>query len=114
MGSWQGQGNHTIGVVSESGRFRIHWYARHTGTTADGTFRLTVHSAVSGRPLQVVADQRGEGSGTVDFADDPRSYNFMVESAGLDWWFSVDELVAGYGDGLAPRPADRQPARPRQ
>lgn len=91
-GSWQGTGSRTIGFVSESGRFRITWEARDEHPPAKGSFRLTVHSAVSGRPIEVVADQQGEGRGTADIADDPRPYNFMVESAGAEWSFSVEEI----------------------
>ncbi len=91
-GSWEGSGNSTIGFVSDTGRFRIHWQTRDESSTGGGMFRLTVHSAVSGRPLEVVVDHRGEGSGQTDFADDPRPYNFMVESTNLEWSFSVDAI----------------------
>lgn len=91
-GPWQGSGNRTIGFVSDSGRFQVTWETR-TEHAAGGTFRLTVHSAVSGRPIQVLVDHRGEGRGTASFADDPRPYNFMVESANIEWSFSVEEAV---------------------
>lgn len=92
-GAWQGQGSRTIGFVSESGRFRIHWETRREQPPGTGTFRLAVHSAVSGRPIDLVADHRGEGRGTFDFSDDPRSYNFMVDSTNVDWSFSVEEIL---------------------
>jgi hypothetical protein len=91
-GSWQGQGNKTIGFVSESGCFRINWTIRGEHPQGGGTFRLTVRSAISGRPIQVVADHHGEGSGSADFVDDPRMYDFMVESANVEWSFTVEEL----------------------
>jgi hypothetical protein len=103
-GSWQGSGDSTIGFVSESGRFRIHWETRREDPPRSGTFRLTVHSAVSGRPMQVVADHRGEGSGDADFADDPRIYNFMVESANVEWSFSVEAISVSYATEPAARP----------
>ena len=93
-GTWEGTGNRTIGFVSESGRFDVTWETRNERPAGTGTFRLTVHSAVSGRPIQVLADQRGEGRGRATFADDPRPYNFMVESADLEWSFAVEEMVA--------------------
>lgn len=92
-GTWQGTGNRTIGFVSESGRFDVTWETRNERPAGTGTFRLTVHSAVSGRPIQVLADQRGEGRGRASVADDPRPYNFMVESANIEWSFSVEETV---------------------
>jgi hypothetical protein len=91
-GAWQGKGSMTIGFVSNSGRFRIAWEARSEHPPSSGTFRLTVHSAVSGRPIRVVADHRGEGHGSVDFEDDPRPYNFMVDSTNVDWSFTVQEI----------------------
>jgi hypothetical protein len=95
-GHWEGQGNATLGFVSESGRLRIAWRAAQQSPTAVGTLRVAVHSAVSGRPLRVIVDHRGAGSGTVNFDDDPRSYNLMVESSGIAWTLTVDELVGVY------------------
>ena len=93
VGTWEGSGNHTIGFVSHSGKFRIRWATRPEPGQPEGVFHLTVHSAVSGRPLQEIADQRGVGEGTFDFEDDPRQYNLMVSSSGLLWSIVVDEIV---------------------
>lgn len=95
MGAWEGTGSQTLGLVSQSGKFRIRWHthAEAGHDPATGTFRLTVHSAVSGRPLQEVVNHRGVGEGAINFEDDPRPYNLMVESTGLSWSISVDELV---------------------
>jgi hypothetical protein len=94
LGTWEGSGSRTIGINSDSGRFRVKWETRE-GASPGGSFRLTVHSAVSGRPIQVIADHEGAGGATVDFADDPRPYNLMVDSTGVHWSFSVEEIVAG-------------------
>jgi hypothetical protein len=100
-GTWRGTGSQTVGFVSESGRFRVTWETRgHAGV---GTFRLTAHSAVSGRPIQLVADHRGEGGGTATIEDDPRPYNLMVESSGVEWSIVVEDIVAA----PPPRPAGR-------
>lgn len=53
---------------------------------------------MSGRPIQVVADHRGEGSGSTDFEDDPRIYDVTVDSANVNWVFTVEELVLVYAD----------------
>jgi len=94
LGSFQGRGSQTIGVVSESGRLHISWQTKNERIAGRGTFRLALHSAVSGRPLQLIADTRGEGSGSADVAEDPRPYNLMVDSTDLDWSFTVEEIVA--------------------
>lgn len=92
LGAWQGSGTRTMGDVnSTSGRFRIHWEAREDAPGVKGRFTLTVRSAVSGRPLEVVADHEGNGQGAVDFSDDPRVYDFLVESTGVQWSFRVEE-----------------------
>ncbi len=97
-GSWQGSGNATLGFVSDSGRLRITWRARAETAPGTVTLRVTVHSAVSGRPLKTVVDHRGDGEGVVTFDDDPRAYNLMVESANLEWSLAVDEFVGVYQD----------------
>jgi hypothetical protein len=95
MASWEGTGSQTLGLVSQSGKFRIHWQTRPEPDhdPATGSFKLTVHSGVSGRPLQEVVDQRGPGEGVYNFEDDPRPFNLMVDSAGLVWSITVDETV---------------------
>jgi hypothetical protein len=95
MGAWEGSGSQTLGLVSQSGKFRIRWQARPEPghDAAAGTFKLTVHSGVSGRPLQEVVDLTGPGEGSYNFEDDPRPFNLMVDSQGLLWSISVDETV---------------------
>jgi hypothetical protein len=94
LGTFQGHGSQTIGIVSESGRLRVTWETRNEHPAGTGTFRLALHSGVSGRPIELITEQRGEGRGSREVADDPRPYNLMVDSANLDWSFSVEEIVA--------------------
>lgn len=91
--SWEGSGNRTLDFVSESGRFRLTWETRNEHPNGSGTFVLTVHSGVSGRPLRQIVDQRGEGKGSTLFEDDPRPYHFMIQSANLEWLVSAEEVV---------------------
>ena len=91
VGSWQGRGTSTVGdVPTETGRIRIHWETTNE-TAPGGTFKLTLRSAISGRTIGIVADHRGVGSGTADFDEGPRTYDFLVESANIDWRFRVEE-----------------------
>lgn len=96
LGEWTGAGNQTIGIISDSGRFRIAWEARDDDPARPGTFRLAVHSAVSGRPIQLITESRGSDRGTAEVADDPRSYHLMVDAAAVQWSIVVEEIVAGY------------------
>jgi hypothetical protein len=95
MGKWEGTGSQTLGLVSQSGRFRLRWQTRPEPghDAAGGRFKLTVHSGVSGRPLQEVTDQRGPGEGAYNVEDDPRPFNLMVYSEGLVWTIVADEVV---------------------
>jgi len=103
VGNWHGRGSASIGdIPSETGRFRIHWETANESPTGAGTFKLTMRSAISGRPLQVVADHNGVGAGSVDFDEGHRTYDFLVESANLDWKFRVDETTGSYAPARQP------------
>jgi hypothetical protein len=91
VGSWAGRGDlQTSSFQSDTGTFRVRWEA--TGAE-HGTFRLALHSAVSGRPLLDAVDHRGSGNGTVTLNEDPRVFYFVVESRDLDWSFTAEEGV---------------------
>lgn len=97
VGAWQGHGTATVGdIPSETGRFRIHWETSNESPAGAGTFKLTMRSAISGRPLQLVVDHKGVGTGTAEYDEGPRTYDFLVESANLDWKFRVDETTGSY------------------
>ena len=97
VGAWKGHGTATVGdIPSETGRFRIHWEATNESPAGAGTFKLTMRSAISGRPLQLVVDHKGTGSGTAEYDEGPRTYDFLVESANVDWSFRVEETSGAY------------------
>jgi hypothetical protein len=97
LGSWTGKGNTTLGFVSESGSFRITWKAQNHDNARPGTFLVTLRSGISGRPIKVIADQKGAGGGSVEFGDDPRMYEFLVDAVGVEWSISVEETFAPQG-----------------
>jgi len=100
VGSWQGRGTRTVGdVPSETGRFRIHWQTTNESPAGAGTFKLTLRSAISGRTIGIVADMTGTSAGTTDFDDGPRTYDFLVESANVDWSFRVEETSGVFANG---------------
>jgi hypothetical protein len=104
VGSWQGRGTATVGdIPSETGRFRITWETSNESPAGAGTFKLTLRSAISGRTIGIVADHRGNGTGTAEFDDGPRTYDFLVESSNIDWKFKVEETSGEYRkDGRLP------------
>jgi len=93
----------TGSFTGETGAFRIKWEARAAAPSAEkppagrapveGTFKLTLHSSISGRSLQVAVDQRGPGADTAYVNEDPRIFFAVVEASNIDWSFSVDEAV---------------------
>jgi hypothetical protein len=106
VGSWSGRGTRTVGdVPSETGRFRIHWETRNESPAGAGTFKLTLRSAISGRTIGVVADHKGTGAGMTDYDEGPRTYDFLVESANVDWSFRVEETSGEFGKSGSTPPA---------
>lgn len=100
VGSWQGRGTVTVGdIPSETGRFRITWQTTNESPSGRGRFKLTLRSAISGRTLGIVADHVGTGAGTVEYDEGPRTYDFLVESADVDWSFQVEETSGVYANG---------------
>jgi hypothetical protein len=97
VGSWSGRGSKTVGDVnSDTGRLRITWQTSNESTPGTGTFKLTLRSGVSGRTIAVVADHKGVGTGTLETDEGPRTYDFLVESANVDWSFRVEETSGDY------------------
>jgi hypothetical protein len=100
VGSWSGRGTSTVGDVnSDTGRLRITWQTTNEAPAGAGSFKLTLRSGVSGRTIAVVADHRGVGTGTVETDEGPRTYDFLVESANVDWKFTVEETTSERATG---------------
>lgn len=101
VGSWSGHGNkQTESFTSESGALRVRWTT--TGTRSGGragAFRVTAHSAISGRLLEQVVDYAGAASGVGYVNQDPHVFYLMVESDHLDWTLWVEEAFAGTVSG---------------
>jgi hypothetical protein len=109
VGLWSGRGTTTVGdVPSETGRLRIHWQTTNESPAGAGAFKLTLRSAISGRTIGIVADHQGVGAGTAEFDDGPRTYDFLVESANVDWSFRVEETSGEFG-AATPRAAPANP-----
>jgi hypothetical protein len=96
VGSWSGRGNRqTESFTSDTGALRVRWATSHEQPPGAGAFRMTAHSAISGRLLEQVVDQRGAGGGVAYVNQDPHVFYMLVESDHLDWTFSVEEGIAG-------------------
>jgi hypothetical protein len=93
--SYSGSGDEQVeSFTSDTGALRIEWQAKpKQGATTPGTFRVALHSAISGRPLTVPIDHRGPGTGTAFVSEEPRVFFLDVRSQDLDWTVTVSERL---------------------
>jgi len=95
LGSWSGRGSMQTGpFISDTGSLRLRWETSNEAAPGAGTFRVTVHSDVSGRSLVLAVDARGVGRDITYVSEDPRAFFLAVESTNLDWTVAADEGVA--------------------
>ena len=95
LGSWSGRGSmQTEPFIVNTGSMRLRWETRNEAAPGTGTFRVTVHSDVSGRPLVRAVDVRGGGRDNTYVSEDPRPFFLAVESANLEWTVAAEEGVA--------------------
>jgi hypothetical protein len=93
MGTWSGRGNaQTESFPTTTGALRFEWRTEHNPPT-DGTFRLTLHSAVSGRPIVQAIDQRGSGHDVSYVDTSPRTLYGVIVAPDLEWSVTVEEAV---------------------
>lgn len=76
-----------------SGQWRIKWETKNEMPPGAGTFEVTVHSAVSGRPLELAVDHRGVGHDIAYVNEDPRLYHLVIDSSNVDWSVAIEEAV---------------------
>lgn len=96
IGTWSGHGDgQTESFSVETGALRLRWETRNETAPGAGRFRVLLHSAISGRPLQIVVDGTGTGKDTSFLQDDPRVSYLVIESRNLDWTATLEEAVQG-------------------
>ena len=59
-----------------------------------GRLTVTLHSAVSGRPLQTIVEAQGIGSATVNVADEPRWCHFVIQAEHVEWQMTLEQGFA--------------------
>ena len=106
IGTWSGRGNSQTGSFTvETGALRLRWATQRESGPGRGRFRVTLHSAISGRPLQVIVDRTGVGNDLSYLEDEPRVSYLVIESEHVDWTATLEEAVVGSRDAtLRPRP----------
>jgi hypothetical protein len=94
LGTWSGRGSSQTGSFNvETGALRLRWETRNERASGAGRFRVSLHSAISGRPLQIIVDHTGIGADTTFLQDDPRVSYLVIESSDVDWTASLDEAI---------------------
>lgn len=104
LGTWSGRGDRqTDSFDVTTGALQLRWQARET-TPGAGRLRVSLHSAISGRPLQTILDVRGSGAAAIFAEDEPRVSYLVVESAGVEWQLELSERVSGPSPAIRTAP----------
>lgn len=94
LGTWSGRGNSQTGSFDvETGALRLRWQTKNERAPGAGRLRVSLHSAISGRPLQIVVDHAGVGADTSYLQDDPRVSHLVIESRDVDWTITLEEAL---------------------
>jgi hypothetical protein len=94
VGSYTGRGTvQTSSFTSDTGSLRFRWDAKDQSPNGSGTLRVTVHSAISGRPLDEVVNHHGSGKDTSYLHEDPRVFYLVVDASDIEWSVGVDEGI---------------------
>ena len=105
MGTWSGRGHSQTGSFTvETGALRLRWETRNETAPGAGRFRVSLHSAISGRPLQMIVERAGVGRDVSYVEDEPRVSYLVIESENVEWTATLEEAVVRSRDA-----ADRLP-----
>lgn len=95
VGTWSGHGNvQTESFTSSTGSFKFTWESKSDPGDPPGTLKITLHSAVSGRPLVPAVDHQGDGTDTIYVSEDPREFYVVIEAQRTTWRLKVDEGIS--------------------
>jgi hypothetical protein len=96
--SWSGSGDtQTDSFNIETWQFRLRWKTSNETAPGTGKFRLSVHSAVSGRELSDPIEHDGVGSDIAYITQDPHLCYLVIDSKNVDWSVTVEEPITGGG-----------------
>ena len=94
LGNWSGSGDRqTESFDVTTGSLRLTWEALQEGAPDTAHFRVSLYSAISGRPLQTIVDTQEAGADTVDLAANPRVAYLLIESEQIHWRVTLQEAV---------------------
>jgi len=94
VASWSGRGNAQLETFPIGGwSWRVKWETKNASDPQSGSFRVSVHSADSGRQIAEIIDVRGAGRDVAYVTELPHRYYLVVKSANVDWTMMVEEAV---------------------
>lgn len=95
LGSWSDRGNRqTESFDVTTGALRVAWETLDQSTASTpGWLRVSLHSSISGRPLQTIINTQGSGSDTTLVAAGPRVAFLRIESEDVRWQITLEEGV---------------------
>ena len=70
---------------------RLRWTTTRETSPGAGRLTVTLHSAVSGRPLQTIVEAQGVSSATVNVADEPRWCHFVIAAENVEWQMTLEQ-----------------------
>lgn len=95
VGTWSGTGpRQTESFEVSQFAMRLRWQVVRTTAPGPARFEVTLHSAVSGRPLQALVDASRVESGEVLVADDLRPAHFVVDAEHVEWRMTLEQPYA--------------------
>jgi hypothetical protein len=95
VGAWSGdRGRQTESFEVSPFAMRLRWQTTKETAPGAGRFTVTLHSAVSGRPLQTIVETHGVGSATVNVNDEPRWCHFVVDAEHVEWRMTLEQGFA--------------------
>ena len=95
IGSWSGRlSQQTESFEVSTAAMRLRWQTTSETSPGAGRLIVTLHSAVSGRPLQTIVDAHGIASATVNVADEPRWCHLVIDAANAEWQMTLEQGYA--------------------
>jgi hypothetical protein len=94
IAAWTGHGSQqTDSFEMGNAEWRIKWETSKESSPGAGRFKVTVNSAISGRPLINAVDIKGVDHDITYVTEDPRLFYLVIDSNDVNWAITVEESL---------------------